>query len=54
MAATAKITVPVLVRVNGKDFEIGTLELAVKMTASGKVQPPSVREVRAAIRKGLR
>ena len=54
MAATVKTCLPVLVRIAGKDIEIATLELDVKISASGRMTAPSAREIKAAMRKGLR
>ncbi|WP_417556241.1 hypothetical protein [Microbacterium sp.] len=54
MAATAKLALPVLVRVAGKDVEIGTIDLDVKISASGHMRAPTVSEIKTAMRKGLR
>lgn len=54
MAASATITLPVKVTFNGKDTQIGELTLDVKVSPQGRVTAPSAREVKAALRKGLR
>lgn len=54
MAATAKVTFPVLVRIAGKDIEIGAIEFDVKVSPSGRISAPSARELKAATRKGMR
>lgn len=52
--ATAQVTMPVLVRVGGKDIEVGTLTVDVKVSPSGRISTPTAREVKAALRKGVR
>lgn len=54
MAAVTQLTIPVLVRVGGKDIEVGALTVDVKVSPSGRISTPTAREVKAALRKGLR
>jgi hypothetical protein len=54
MGTTAgTVTLPVLVRFNDKDIEIGELTLDVKLI-HGKVKAPTPREIKTALRRGLR
>lgn len=51
---TATMKLPVYVRVGGREVELGVLELDVKVQPSGRLTQPLPREVKAALRKGLR
>lgn len=48
------MAIPIIARFMGRDYEIGVLEIEVEATPSGKVKPPSAREIKQALKKGLR
>lgn len=54
MAAVATMNVQIIARVGSKDVEVGTLSLDVKLSPAGRIKTPSTREIKAALRKGLR
>lgn len=47
------IQVPIIARVDGKDVDLGVLALEVKII-HGRVKTPTAREIKAALRRGLR
>lgn len=54
MATTGTMDLPVYVRIGGKEVELGTLTLDLKVSSGGKVCPPKPSEIKRALRKGLR
>lgn len=55
MATLGAVTMPVFVRIGDfKEVEVGTLTLDLEATPGGRVKPPALREIKAALRKALR
>lgn len=50
-ASLGTMKLPVLVRYAGKEYEVGTLELEIKVGPGGKPKAPTAREIERAFRK---
>lgn len=48
------MAIPIFARFMGRDHEIGALEIEVEATPSGKVKAPNAREIKRALKRGLR
>ena len=53
MAVLTSLKVPIYARIGRKEVHIGVVEIPVK-AIGGSVKTPTERDVKAAIRKGLR
>lgn len=50
-ASLGKMTVPVFAKIGAREYDIGTIEIDIEVTPSGKVKAPKPREFAMALKK---